>query len=1091
MKLLNLKFKNINSLSGSWEIDFAKPEFTVNGIFAITGKTGAGKSSILDAITLALYGKTPRVNITGQNNDVMTRGASDCYAEIMFEIGGKKWKSAWKQERTRTGTLKPVNRLIADETNKILADKVSNCDSKIVEILGLTFQQFTKVIMLTQGSFAAFLQADSRDKGELLEQITGTDIYGEISRKVFERNKAEKEKLEKILIEIGANRILTEDEIETLHREIEEITTQKIQIDSDLQKLEAAKRWLADLENLHKQIAEARQKMPDLLQNVDFSRSEIEQRVISLKEIIAEKEHSDKIIVKVRELDTQIAEKRKALNLVLPAITELMKTKNHLAQTLEEQEKNLKETQDLLQKKQEWALINVHYEALTGEIAVIENHQNQVNSLLIEYKSQTNECEKAKKELQNRISDAKQILTLFAEKEKALCEKEQEFLTKKTELSTMLAGKELAAYQEEKENLLLLNGFIKTRIEVEKDLSVTQQNINRYHTFIVNADNSAKDFSQKITDNQTRAENLKSQIHLLDENIKLTKTIQSLDEHRKSLKDGKPCPLCGSTEHPFALGNEPKMGEKETELKNMKAKEQQLTNTIRQDEKSLMKLISDKENMQTNKEKAETLWLENSKKRETITSEISNLYPNFTIPPDDDPLIVLEKMQAEKQHAYKQVATLIAKATESEKTLRKIRDTDIPQLQQAKQTAEKAKTDAETNRKLSEQNVANFTIQVAEAGKKYTEKNAELHHLLEGYGAANIEILRKFLKDWNENKKAIEILKEQISKLERTQALTNSEMGNNQTLMEAKTQEKERIESEKQLIATARYELFGSKQAEVEEKRLKDLVDKAEKSKADAEKAKTNAITELAKNQAVITDKEKEFSEKQETKMTEKTAEELQTEYAEKKPQSDLLSQKIGANRHALVANEENLRKNRTKLDEKELQQQICIKWGSLNELIGSQDGKKYRNFAQALTFEFLIGLANRQLLNMSERYVLKRVGDAQNPFELSVKDKFQNCEERTVKNLSGGETFIISLSLALGLSNMASRNMNIDTMFIDEGFGSLDSDYLDVSLSALSNLQNEGKLIGVISHLSELKERIATHIAVIPKGDGHSRIEM
>ena len=121
----------------------------------------------------------------------------------------------------------------------------------------------------------------------------------------------------------------------------------------------------------------------------------------------------------------------------------------------------------------------------------------------------------------------------------------------------------------------------------------------------------------------------------------------------------------------------------------------------------------------------------------------------------------------------------------------------------------------------------------------------------------------------------------------------------------------------------------------------------------------------------------------------------------------------------------------------------------------------------------------------------MKRIGDANDPFELSVIDKFQNCEERVARNLSGGEKFIVSLSLALGLSNMASKNMRIDTMFIDEGFGTLDSDYLDVALSALSNLQNEGKLIGIISHLKELKERIVTHIEVTPHDNGRSQIEI
>jgi exonuclease SbcC len=217
--------------------------------------------------------------------------------------------------------------------------------------------------------------------------------------------------------------------------------------------------------------------------------------------------------------------------------------------------------------------------------------------------------------------------------------------------------------------------------------------------------------------------------------------------------------------------------------------------------------------------------------------------------------------------------------------------------------------------------------------------------------------------------------------------------------------------------------------------------------------------------------------------------EELQSDFDEKKLQADEISQKIGANRQNLNINEENLKNCEKILKAKELQQATCNKWASLNELIGSSDGKKYRNFAQALTFEHLIGLTNLQLQKMSERYILRRVGDASNPFELSVIDKFQNCEERTAQNLSGGEKFIVSLSLALGLANMASKNMKIDTMFIDEGFGTLDSDYLDVALSALSNLQNVGKLIGIISHLTELKERITTHIEVVPSGNGYSKI--
>jgi len=231
------------------------------------------------------------------------------------------------------------------------------------------------------------------------------------------------------------------------------------------------------------------------------------------------------------------------------------------------------------------------------------------------------------------------------------------------------------------------------------------------------------------------------------------------------------------------------------------------------------------------------------------------------------------------------------------------------------------------------------------------------------------------------------------------------------------------------------------------------------------------------KTNAIIQDSEIRLSLKQAEITTEKTLEELQVDYEEKKRQSDESLKNIGAKTQELELNNENLTKNREKLSEKDVQKQKCDQWKRLDMLIGSADGKKYRNYAQALTFENLIVLANRQLKKMSERYILKRCDDWMNPFELSVYDEFQNGDERTAKNLSGGEKFIVSLALALGLANMASKNMKIDTMFIDEGFGTLDSDYLNVALTALSNLQSEGKLIGVISHLTELKERIVTHI--------------
>ena len=1090
MKILSLRFNNINSLAGEWSIHFTEPRFTDYGIFAITGKTGAGKSSILDAISLALYGKTPRVDITGQNNEVMTRGTKDCYAEIVFETGGKKWVSSWKQERARTGNLKPVTRSIADAKGEIVADQIGECNKKMEEILGLTFPQFTKVILLAQGSFAAFLDAKPNDKGELLEQITGTEIYGEISIKVFERNRIEKEKLEKIKIELESIKILPDDDIVRLKNEITEFENQKKIIDSDLQSAETAKKWVNDLSNLQQQINEAKTKLPELERKSQEATVAFEQSVAAYASIKSEQEKAAPIWVKVRELDTQMAEKEKLLKPLLLTISNLSSLKNELSQKLENQKSDFKKSQAMLVQSQEWATAHAKQEQLVGNFAAIENQHAQVMALRKDFEVKSSEWKAKKKRWEETNLCFLKAKTSLAEKEKGLIEKEQELEVKKRGLSLLLSGKELAEYHIEKEKITAFGMQVKNLIDTVKEISKNVTEIDNYEKSLVTLKQSENKLSEMILENKKNLEALEEKIISLEERIKLVSVVQNLEAHRKLLKDGEKCPLCGALEHPYAQGNIPQLGEEESELAKQKKQFQEVTNGVLQNEKELARLISNSENALKNKQKEESNRFENQQKQKTILAEIKMVHADFCLPDVENKIAFLEELRIKKLNDFKEINEKISKAIEIERCVKKLQNEEIPQLQKDKQMAEKAKTEAETALKLTEQQVESKQAFLKDVEQKFKEKQDELLQQFAEYGVDNIETLQKSLSDWNSNKQKMIELKEQLVKIEKDVALTESEQTYNQNQLMSKEEEKLVFEKEKQALFSERSFLFGEKLVSEEEKRLIELLEMADNAKTNAEKEKNDAETEIAKNRAIIAEKVNELKEKQEQKMTQKTMEELQGELDEKRLQSDTLSQKIGANRQTLYIHADNLKNFDKILKNKESQQKICQRWGCLNELIGSSDGKKYRNFAQALTFDHLIGFANRQLQKMSERYLLKQVNDPANPFELSVIDKFQNCEERTAKNLSGGEKFIVSLSLALGLANMASRNINIDTMFIDEGFGTLDSEYLDVALTALSNLQNEGKLIGVISHLSELKERITTHIEVISNSNGLSRIE-
>jgi len=217
----------------------------------------------------------------------------------------------------------------------------------------------------------------------------------------------------------------------------------------------------------------------------------------------------------------------------------------------------------------------------------------------------------------------------------------------------------------------------------------------------------------------------------------------------------------------------------------------------------------------------------------------------------------------------------------------------------------------------------------------------------------------------------------------------------------------------------------------------------------------------------------------------------LHTELQTLQSTIDTLQESIGALVEVLKRDNEDREKNKVKILELEKKKDGFKVWVKLNEMIGSADGNKFAKFAQGITLDQLINLANNHLTVISSRYELQRSSEQKHLLELEIIDSFQGNAVRPIGTLSGGESFIVSLSLALGLSELASQKIAIDSLFLDEGFGSLDEDSLETALNALSLLQSSGKMIGVISHVEALKEQIPLQIKVIPKGDGTSFVEV
>lgn len=985
MKILAIRGRNLASLEGDFEIDFTVEPLLSAGIFAISGPTGAGKSTLLDTMCLALFARTPRTDQAKENNvklqDVsneqlsqsdprflLRRGTSSGFAEVDFmALNGHRYRTRWSVARARdkeNGRLQNP-RLALYNLDKEEEEQGTRSDlqARIIDLIGLTFEQFTRSVLLAQNDFSTFLKAEQGEKASLLEKLTGTELYSAISRQIFERNARAKEAFDLIQTRIQGIELLTDEEENDLR--IRLAGTEK-----ELQRVEKAKAEQQALQeavrSIEQQITirqrqqkEAADKLVHATELLTVARHEYEKGVEEQQQSEARFKSLQQEILQARKLDIQLD----------AAIRDLSHSEQQLKNvTLRKGEAEKKYQAAILRQKlgmeeiarlTAWRERYKEKESIAEQLSALLLHLDAASAARSGVEAANRSIEMLRQEVVALNKQLAGLQQTSANKQQALKQAEEDYRSLEEKLKAVDASaldKQIEKFRQEREQLLIEQA----RLE---------------------ASGNIKDL-------------------------------------RGRLQDGQPCPVCGSTHHPFVnqapvapvstltLQLQDLSNKKETyiahtrHLARLQQQLFQLHKELADSEAACKDMIGKQQLSVSRQEREETIVKEQSVQLTQSLSAADLLFGNGE----------WQKAWLRNPETFRKTLTDFARQWhENTEKLHQLERQESAQKAECESLASflpSLEKQAEESGQLHEKNRAAFSSLQAERKK-----------LLNGRSADSVE---------QEYIRRMEELKERLKKLSATQT------------------EQSGIADQTRGIA---------------DQIAKDL---------------TEASADLLRRKAALDKWTADYLDSSGGEPLEV----ILSRYTQEKTELAFRLRTQTENKAKVSGLQEELNVRRTESE----------RWAKLNELAGSADGAKFRRIAQGYTLDILLNYANVQLRELTRRYRLERVPET---LALQVIDRDMCDEVRTVHSLSGGESFLVSLALALGLSSLSSNRMRVESLFIDEGFGSLDAETLRVAMDALESLRTQGRKIGVISHVQEMTERIPVRICVNRAGNGRSFLEV
>ena len=1134
MKFLQLEILNLASLDkqGGEVINFEEGALGESTIFSIVGPTGSGKSTLLDAICLALYNRAPRyprkkgdknqsIEIFGatdasesnrlaptDSRNILTRGKKEGYSKLTFLANnGSIYRAEWhvRFQRVRYENAKTALYKITRNGEEITEEAADW--NELPNIIGLDYDQFLRTVLIAQGSFANFLTAKENERYELLEKLIGCEeTYTNIATEIKKAKDQATDAYNQMAASVEAvkQNLLNDEELAQLKEEIARLEKAEKELDSQLQAISKDLQWFEENDKQIKQIAICQTDMEQAAEAIKAIQAqilrlqlhdEVQPAVNQLQEVerqtqsIHEQEEnilkaegniksqesaiseSEKTLTSTKEA---VSKAQEQLEKALPVIAEAraLKTKMEAAMP------NLKEKKEALESAQK--------ENLTAQKDVEENARN-----IQKWETETEKANLALKATQEEIAKQKQVL------HEATQAAEQAWETERNKT----AGQNIEELQNSKTvaDRKLQDVQQAIKVVAHLDTATTEKQKNEERILVLGKRNAEIDEALgKLTIEALTQETLTLR------NAYTLMVSEKWEIHRANLTEGKPCPLCGSTTHPYHTDNR-QFEEATTELSQLlKAKE----NLLKLQQKEEKDLSGERKQ---NDGEVQTL----QKQQEKLSGEIATYEEDWKALIAQYPKI--PKAEA-KLKSLLPIYENKAKDASSKLSLFNKIQKEIERLTQLKDKAVKDEvayeSKASTIQNKAQENTSTCTTKLAEQKALTINLISQQKSKKEAYGKAlqTWNSAKKEMEEWqaqykqilngeepdaaeqrltaakDEATKAADNQNENINKLKAE--LANSKGSHQTMLSQNKTMKDNLLTKEKELdLWIEEYnKQLEEKSIEprfIDRNIIREMLHSAEDWNA-IRREKDEKEKAVASTTALYQSAEKAHQQHLEHQpaQTRDALLAIQQEYQERSQRNELIAANARMQNH-----QEGVKLLGDKAEALNLVTQEKDDWTAITDAIGA-DGKTLRKIAQCYTLSFLITHANQEIRKFNSRYELQQV---KHSLGIRVIDHDRADDIRDTTPLSGGETFIVSLGLALGLSALSSRNISFENLFIDEGFGTLDPDTLATVIDSLAMLQSsQGKKVGVISHTDTMSERITTQIRIIKNGNsGSSHIEI